>query len=90
MVPESCFSLEEKKLNKKLQTEHCNQIFQLERAIFNILNRNLEKVDYIADILKCGEDAVKSNTVVNTFIEHKSQLSVIKSAIRFIVDFLFV
>ena len=31
----------------------------------------LEMVDDIADIQKCGDDAVKANAVVNTFIEHK-------------------
>ena len=31
----------------------------------------LEMVDDIADVQKCGIDAVKSNAVVNSFIEHK-------------------
>jgi hypothetical protein len=31
----------------------------------------LEMVDDIADIQKCGADAIKANAVVNTFIEHK-------------------
>ena len=31
----------------------------------------LEMVDDIIDIQKCGVNAVKSNAIINTFIEHK-------------------
>ena len=35
----------------------------------------LEMVDDIADIQKCGTNAVKANAIVNTFVEHKTFFS---------------
>ena len=32
---------------------------------------SLEMVDNIVDVKKCGIDSLKSNTTINTFIEHK-------------------